>query len=78
MQPNEVSHSVVELSRSGIRENSPTRPNSYESGYMTMLINHDETNLRDTTRAGCRLSRYSACRAGFSRHSFVNITNNAD
>ena len=29
-----VSHAVVELSRRGIRQNSPVRPNSYESGYV--------------------------------------------
>lgn len=32
-----VSHAVVELSCSGIRENSPERTNSDESGYMFLL-----------------------------------------
>ncbi len=34
---NVVSHAVVELTCSGIRVNSPERPNSDESGYMFLL-----------------------------------------
>jgi hypothetical protein len=41
-----VAHALIELGCSGIRENSRSRPNSYESGYLFMRANQNEPLCR--------------------------------
>jgi hypothetical protein len=41
-----VAHALIELGCSGIRENSPWRPNSYESGDLFMRANQNEPLCR--------------------------------